>query len=289
MRRLLLLLSLLLLSFQAYAQDSIVVSDTLDGWDYGWISSINGSQASYSNWAQGGVNNISATGSSQFRAHFRESRFSYAFLIDTRYGQTKIEDEGTRKTDDLLLIRNRFTYDLNENNSDFSLYGSLDFRSQFDDGFEYDAGPNDEDLLISGFLSPAYISENIGLSFVPDDHLSFEAGLGLRQTVVRDTDLSTTYGLDEGDTFRNEAGLNLGAAYQQNVATNLVLRSSLDTFTNISEALSSTDIFFSNEIVGRINNFMNTTVRLDLVFDDDFSEELQVRQSLTLGVSFVLI
>lgn len=289
MRRLLLLLSLPLLSFQANAQDSIVVSDTLEGWEYGWISSINGSQASYSNWSQGGVNNISATGSSQFRAHYREQRFSYAFLIDTRYGQTKIEDEGTRKTDDLLLIRNRFTYDLGETDGDFSLYGSLDFRSQFDDGFEYDAGPNDEDILISSFLSPAYISENVGLSYAPDDYFSFEAGLGLRQTIVRDTDLSTTYGLDEGDSFRNEAGLNLGASYQQNIATNLVLSSSLETFTNVSEAVSSTDIYFSNEIVGRINNFLNTTLRLDLVFDDDFSEELQVRQSLTLGVSFILI
>lgn len=271
------------------AQESIVVSDTLAGWDYGWVANLNGTQASYSNWAQGGVNNIAATGSSTYRAYYRESRFSYGFLINTRYGQTRIENDGTRKTDDRLSIRNRFQYDIGEEGSDFSLYSDINFRTQFAEGYDYGAGPDGEDILISDFMAPAYFSQNAGLAYSPGEHFSFQAGLGLRQTFVRVDELATVYGLDEGENVRNEAGFNLGASLEHNIATNLVISSSVETFTNLAGPISSTDVLISNELVGRINNLLNASVRLDLAYDDDFSNQWQVRQSLSLGLSFILI
>lgn len=280
---------ILLTTLQVKAQESIVVSDTLVGWDQGWVTGLNGAQAAYSNWSQGGVNNISFSGNSTYRAYYRENRFSYGFLINTRYGLTRFDGEGTRKTDDRFSIRNRFLYDIGAEESDFSLYANLNFRTQFDQGFDYGAGPDGEDLLISNFLAPAYISQNAGLSYSPGDHFSFETGVGLRQTIVRETELAPLYGLDEGDSFRNEAGFNLGASYEQSIATNMVMSSSIETFTNINRALSSTNVFFSTEVLGRINNLMNASVRLDLVYDDNFSNQLQVRQSLSLGISFILI
>ncbi|CAN5167946.1 DUF3078 domain-containing protein [soil metagenome] len=285
----LLFTALLFISLHANAQETIVVSDTLVGWDYGWVTGLNGSQASYSNWSQGGVNNIAATGSSTFRAYYRENRYSCGFLINTRYGQTRFEDDGSRKTDDRLSIRNRFQYDLGEEGSDFSLYADVNFRTQFAEGYDYGAGPDGEDILISNFLAPAYFSQNAGLAYSPGEQFSFQAGIGLRQTIVREPELVTLYGLEEGETVRNEAGVNLGASYEHTISTNLVLSSTLETFTNVGGPLTSTDINFSNEIVGRINNLMNASVRLDLVYDDDFSNEIQMRQSLSLGISFILL
>ena len=289
-KKLLLLSAISLFTFsQTNALNAPAVSDTLDGWAYGWVAGLNGSQASYSNWSQGGSNNISVAGNSNLTAKFRENRFSYSFALDTRYGQSKIQGEGTRKTDDLLSIRNRFLYDIGDEDSEFSIFANLNFRSQFDQGFRFGAGPDGEDVLISDFLAPAYISQNAGLAYSPGDHFSFEAGIGLRQTIVRDVDLAPLYGLDEGARFRNEAGINLGADYRQDIASNLVLRSSIETFTNVNKAVTSTDVFISNQITGRINNLLNANVRLDLVYDDDFSNEIQVMQVISVGLSFILI
>lgn len=287
-KTILLILSFFFLYVNSQAQESIVVSDTLSGWDYGWVAGLNGSQASYSNWSQGGVNNIAVTGNSTFRSYYRDGRFSYGFLLNTRYGKTRIDGEGTRKTDDRLSIRNRFLYDIGDEESDFSIYGNVNFRTQFDRGFDYGAG---QDILISNFFAPAYISQNVGMAYSPGEHFSFEAGAGLRQTIVNDDDVlaNNRYGLPEGDTFRNEAGINLGASYQQNIASNILMSTSVETFTNVNQSLSSTDVFFSSEFIGQINSLINTSLRLDLVYDDDFSNELQVRQSLTVGISFILI
>lgn len=286
------LLIILIISFTSLqAQETIVVPDTLSGWNYGWVAGLNGAQASYSNWSQGGVNNIAVSANSTFRTYYRDGKFSYGFLLNTRYGKTRIDGEGTRKTDDRLSIRNRFLYDLGTDSSDFSVYGNINFRTQFDRGFDYGAGPDDGDLLISNFFSPAYVSQNVGMLYSPGDYFSFEAGAGLRQTIVSDENVleNNDYGLPAGDNFRNEAGINLGASYQQNIASNLLMSVNAETFTNVNKSLSSTDVFFSSEFIGQINSLINTTLRFDIVYDDDFSKEIQLRQSLTVGISFILI
>lgn len=273
------------------AQETIVVPDTLSGWNYGWVAGLNGAQASYSNWSQGGVNNIAVSGNSTFRTFYRDGKFSYGFLLNTRYGKTRIDGEGTRKTEDRLSIRNRFLYDLGSNDSDFSVYGSINFRTQFDRGFDYGAGTNDSDILLSNFLSPAYISQSVGLLYAPGEHFSFEAGLGFQQTIVTDDSVlaNNRYGLPDGDKFRNQAGISLGASYQQNILSNIVMSSTAETFTSLNQSLSSTDVYFSNEFIGKINNLINTSLRFDLAYDDDFSKEIQLRQSITVGISFILI
>lgn len=292
------ILLLLLITYTgANAQETIVVPDTLAGWNYGWVAGFNGSQASYSNWAQGGVNSIAITGNSTFRSYFRDGKFSYGFLLNTRFGKTRIDGEGTRKTNDRLSIRNRFIYDLGNEDSHFSVYGNLNFRTQFDRGFEYGEDAGDPDIVISNFFSPAYITESIGLLYRPTENLSFEAGLGLQQTIVTDdsiltgvsADRNNRYGLPEGENFRNEGGINLGASYQRNISSNIVLSSAAETFTSFNNSVKSTDVYFSNEFIGNLSNFINTSLRFDLAYDDDFSTELQVRQSITVGISFILI
>ncbi|MFH5831388.1 DUF3078 domain-containing protein [Halalkalibaculum sp. DA3122] len=271
------------------AQETIMISDTLAGWSQSWVAGLNGSQASYSNWSQGGVNNISVTGNSTFTLKHRKDRFGYGFLLGTRYGKSKIEDQGTRKTDDRLSIRNRFTYELARENSSYSAYGNINFRTQFDKGFEYGAGPNETDVLISRFMAPAYFSQGAGVAYIPSDYLSVEAGLGLKQTIVTDDDLETLYGLDEGETLRNEGGVTLGIGYEQAVLPDFQLSSSVETFTNVNEALSSTDIYFSSQLTGKVNDLINTSLRVDLAYDEDFSDEIQVLQVFSLGISFILL
>lgn len=271
-----------------HAQETISLSDSLSGWNYGWTAGFNGSQASYSNWSQGGVNNISILANSSISSKYRSGQFAYGFRVNTRYGRSRIENQGTRKTDDRLSIRNRFLYDLTETGN-YSLFGDVNFRTQFDEGFEYEAGPDDEDLLISRFMAPAYFTQSAGLAYTPSDDFSFDAGLALKQTFVTDEDLQPVYGLDEGQAVRNEAGLALGTSYEQPIAPDFLLSTSIETFTNLNRSVSSTDVYFSSQLTGKVNDLISTSLQLDLAYDDDFSEEIQIQQILSLGVSFVLM
>lgn len=287
MKRALLFLSIFFFSTSLlYAQESISIPDTLQGGITNWVVGLNGSQASYSNWSQGGTNNIAATGSSTITKLYRNKKFAYGLLLDTRYGKTRIENEGTRKISDRLYFLNRFLYTLNEENPELKLFTNLVFRTQFDKGFDYGAAEDGGNILISKFMAPAYFTENIGMAWVPSDIFSVEAGLGLKQTYVSDESLSQTYGLDEGDQFRSEAGLTIGASLETDVLENVRFSSSIQTFTNFSTGINSTDVLFSNKLIGRVNSYINTNLSLDLVYDDDYSKEIQIAQILSLGISY---
>jgi hypothetical protein len=282
--------SIFLFSQKTFAQDSISIPDTLKGWDSSWVLGLNGSQASYSNWANGGINSIAVTGNSEISGHYRDGRFAYGYLLSTRYGRTRIEGQGTRKIDDLLLFMHRFQYDLSDNESNFSLFLNLQLRTQFDEGFEYDqeVDGEEQDVLISRFFAPAYFTENAGIAYIPSDNFSVEAGIGLQQTYIRDEDLSETYGLGSGETFRSEAGLTFASDARLDVAENVSYQTSLQLFSSLTRGFEHSDIYFTNELVGTINNHLNANLRLDLVYDKDFSTEIQVAQVLSLGITYTL-
>lgn len=282
--------SLLLIVATVFVTDAlnaqtIVVPDTLEGWTQTWVANLNGSQASYSNWSEGGVNTVSGAASTVFTRMYRQDQYTFGFRTNLRYGQSRVDGD-TRKSDDLISIRLRTTYDLQED-SNVAAYGAVQFRTQFADGFDYGAkmDPVGGDSLISGFLSPAYLTEGIGLEYNASPSLQLETGLALKQTFISDGDLAPNYGLPAGETFRSEGGLTTGIAFQTQVAENIQYSSNLETFTSFTDPVSETDVFWSNELVGQINSLISASFQFEMRYDDDFSSEVQIKQVLSAGIS----
>ena len=263
---------------------NISIPDTIIGWQPSWVASLNGSQAAYNNWSQGGVSSISGTASSVLTLLYREGQYGYGFRMNLKYGQANTRGQGVRKTDDVLSIRNRFTYTFEER-GDLAAYAMASLETQFDRGYEYDAGPNGEDIYISNFFAPAYLTEGIGIAYSPSDNFMVQGGFALKQTFVMEDELAPVYGLEPGDNFRNEAGITTGINFEKEVATDIVYLSSLSTFTNVAQSLSSTDVIWSNELVGQINKIVSASFQFELRYDDDFSSDIQLKQVLSAGIS----
>lgn len=98
-----------------------------------------------------GVNTVSGAASTVYTKMYRKEQYTFGFRTNLRYGQSRI-DGNTRKSDDLISIRLRNTYDLQED-SKLAGYGAIQFRTQFADGYNYDAKVAGGDSLISGFLA----------------------------------------------------------------------------------------------------------------------------------------
>jgi len=264
------------------AERNLDVADTLNGWDFDWIAILNGTQASYSNWSQGGVNTISGSASSVFGAQYRKDHYAYALVTNLKYGKAKLEGQGTRKTNDQVVVKNRWSYLFNDDR--FSAFGNINLQTQFDKGYDY----NNDDELISRFFAPAYLRQYGGIAFSPVPYFGMEAGMGFKETVVRDTSLSTLYGVDEGEKFRFEPGFSLNMTFNKEILENVSLSSSVETFMNPQNSIEYTDVTFSNELVGKINSYLQTTIQFDLVYDRDYSSEVQMRQVLALGFSYTI-
>lgn len=266
---------------------AIIVSDTLKGWDYNWVGGLNGSQAAYRNWSQGGVNTISVTASSVFNLRYRMNKFAYALTTNLKYGKARLEGEGTRKTDDRIAINNKFSYLFDDER--WSAFGNINFATQFDEGFDYNVPEGEEPILISKFFAPAYFTQIAGIAFNPVEYFTAEAGLALKETIVSDVSLSERYGLDPGEKFRFEPGYSTALNFEKTIVSNVKLISVVETFTNLQRNVRSTDVVFSNEVIGKINNYMNTSFQFVMIYDDDFSTKAQIKQVLSVGLSFSLL
>ena len=251
-------------------------------WDLAWRLGLNGSQNYHKAWAQGGANTVTAVGSTLFSAVYNEGAFQYALRVDMRYGQTRQQDGQFRKSQDQILVRNQFRRRFTDER--FSLTGNIIFNTQFDKGYD-----RNFERVLSRFLAPATLTETAGLAFDPDPYLKTTFGMSLRQTFVRDTSLSPRYGLPEDTWFRNEAGFTIIVTYDRRIMENVTYSGYLETFSNLQKSFLNTDMIFRNRITGRINNLLTTNIEFDLQYNDDITNELQIRQVLSIGLNYVIL
>lgn len=260
------------------SRDSLAVNP----WKLGWIGTLNGSQATYKNWSQGGVNTVAVTGGTRFTAKYALDRFKLDHTTSLKYGRARLNGNIGRKTDDEIRIRNQASRLFN--NPHFSVIGQLNFDTQFYEGYD-----RSYTNIISKFMAPAYITETVGLAYSPDKTLQFNAGLSLKQTIVSDTLLSPRYGLKNGSTFRNEGGVSLGFRMSKQVMPNVSYSGSVDTFTNLLRPVSSTVFKMNNDVVGKINSFLSTNFQYALIYDDNVTRKMQVKQVLSVGFSYTIL
>lgn len=259
---------------QSAPADSVVNPLNMSGW-----FTLNGTQASFRNWSQGGVNNIAASSTARFEVEYKKDRHILTSGTNLKYGKARIDGNEYRKTDDEIRLRNQYRYLLDDPR--FSLIAQLNFNTQFDKGFD-----KNYVNVISKFMAPGYLVETVGFAYNPEPGLQFDMGISLKQTIVVDTTLSTVYNLKQGETIMNEGGISLGMKVERDIATNVNLSSQVETFTNYLRPVSSTTIRFTNEIVGKINSYLSANLQLAMVYDDNITKELQVKQVISIGFNY---
>ncbi len=248
-------------------------------WEIRIRSGLNGSQAYYREWAQGGVDRIAVVASTMFTGVYTDGPYQYGFRLDLRYGRTRQDRGAFRKSEDLIRLRNQFRRRFTDER--FSLTANVNFETQFDKGYD-----RSFEIVQSRFLAPGTLTETIGLSFDPGSDFESMFGISLRQTFIRDTSLSERYGLDQGEWFRNEAGFTVIMSYEREIWTNVKYSGYIETFSNLQKSLPSTDVTLTNELVGRINSYLTTNFEFAIQYNDDITKALQIKQILSVGLNY---
>lgn len=283
------LLFLALFSFSASAQ-SPAPADT--GWAVGLVGGAALTQASFDNWSGGGQNSLAYKLSVEGSAERILGRIRQTHTGQFAFGQSKIGGEQIRKIDDLLRYSAKLAY---LTASPFTLTASFDGRTQVAEGFDYGSDPDAENR-ISAFFSPALLVESIGVGYEPQPWLRTQLGLAAKQTIVTASDVRTRYSLAPDESIRAEAGLSAAAQFERELLENVVLNSELDIFQAVLKPTSEgfednldPDVRLKNLLTMKINEYLNLTGELELFYDRDLSAELQVRQTLALGLAITLL
>jgi hypothetical protein len=258
-------------------------------WKMGATFSFNLSQGSLNNWAAGGEKfSLAVNTFINAYAYYKKGRHSWDNNLDFYLGYVKTTSLGTRKSDDRVEYLSKYGYALSPK---VNLSGLFDIRTQFFKGYTYpDANTK---LYSSNFLAPAYIILSPGIDYHPTKNLSiFLSPASARWIIVKDTLLSTLYGVDRGEKDDFQFGAYASITYNAGLGKNVSYKGKLDFFSNYLRNPQNVDIYMTNLFAAKISRVLAVTYSLTLIYDDDVklfgprasSPALQLQSLIGIGL-----
>lgn len=260
-----------------------------------WVMDLTGkfsaSQAGYHNWTEGGVNSLASA--ALITGKFERTSRDWLQTYEARLGIGVVKQDTLdfRKADDIIRLRSQISYQGNGLFRKFNPTAAADVRTQFAPGFAYDKNPfpeNDGDLpvKVSDFFAPATFSQSLGLSYDADWGFSQRLGIGAKETIVVIDRLQQLYGQDA--TARFQLGAESQTQIDKEVFDNITYKSTLALFAAFNRE-ELPDMLWENIVVMKVNSWLSADFEFVTLYDRDINDVVQIKEVLSVGVSFVFI
>ncbi len=301
--RLTLVVLLTLVSFAAFAQEKTkdqieqekkfqekaaqVGKDTAKvyGWTHGVVGGLNLTQISFKDWAAGGANALSYTVSLAGNSVQEMELTLWTNSYRMAFGQTRLGNQGLRKTDDEIYLESLLIYK-------FGLYINpyiaATVRSQFAKGYAYDNAGNS--AVVSKFLDPGYLTQSVGVAYKPLPEVTTRLGVGVREIFA--SQFAPLYTDDPLTPTVEKVKINGGAESVTDInwvfAENMQFISRFEVFVPFSDP-AFTSLRSDNSISAKVNKFVTTNLSLTLIDDPRVTPYTQIKQVLSLGLSYTFL
>ncbi|MCY4159865.1 MAG: DUF3078 domain-containing protein [Bacteroidetes bacterium] len=260
--------------------------------DSTWINEIRGtlsfSQVGFRKWHDGGVNSLSLGAGISGKATKNSAKTLQEYEARLEFGIVKQDGIELRKSEDLIHLVSSIKF------SEISLFGqfrptiTIDFRSQFADGFQYnDKDPTINSVKISGFFSPAISTQSLGLNYPFSNWLEARLGVAAKETIVTIRNLRSRYKVNPDQTFRWQIGSSGLVKLERMIFSNVHIKSTLTLFFAFNQY--SPDFIWETFINMKVNSWLQVEANYTAYLDRDLSPSIQQKQALAIGVSFRLL
>lgn len=279
--------------------DTLSIKPDTTYWQKSFSGGVNFNQASFNNWLGGGVNSVALGAVIAARALYEKEKTSWDNTGDFQLGY--VSQKGTsRKAADQIFINSVFGRKIAPK---WDVFMSGTFNTFFAPGYQYDnlpAGRNRQ--ILSSFFSPAQLTFAWGMAYKPTDWFSirvspfaprftFVNNDAVRITkgadgIVRSDPNAKAYGVEAGKSVRTEwLALQLQAALNKNITDNINLNIRYQLYANY-QTLDAIDHRLDLIAAAKINKYLSTTLGVIALFDNDFSQEWQLQQTLAIGLLY---
>jgi hypothetical protein len=282
------------------------------GWVKGGLFSVNMTQISNSNWIAAGGDKFSLSFASSLNAFANKlwGRNTWDNRLDINYALVNTTTLGVRKANDRIDLVSKYGH-MPKRWKTVSISSLAQFRSQLTNGYEYDYFGSSAKRRNSGWFAPAYITlAPLGLDWHPSAYFSVFGSPAVGRWVIvsnnpnsfvspngvfngqLETPLSTLYGVDSGSRSRGEFGAFITASFKKDIMKNVNYYSKVDLYSNYLNKPANIDVFWTNQFRLKVNQWIQVSYTLDMLYDDDVQNPLFPTRPLglqvlsTLGVGF---
>ncbi len=250
-------------------------------WTTGGVFTANFTNTGFGTyWQGGGIPSIAITGLLNVYADMNAEKYKWQNSLDLAYGALKQGERDFIKADDRIDFNTKLGYKLSEK---LLMSAMLNFRTQFDVGFEFPEGQFEPDgtpvrNYISQTFAPAYINLGLGFDYQPNKDFSlYFAPVSGKGTIVTDTSLTTRYLPEEfiGKKARFELGSFLKLKYRRVLTENVTLETKADFFSNYIDNFGNVDVNWETLINFKVNKYISASFFTHLIYDDDIRFEVE--------------
>jgi hypothetical protein len=253
-------------------------------WKNSVVGNVNFTQNHFDNWTQGGTDSWSWQSDLLPKFVYEDSTFQWTSSGKFSFGQAKVGDAQSRKSADEIRMESVLTYKIR---TWVNPYAAVIVLTQFAKGFQYGQDTKTE---VSGFLDPGYFTQSAGVGFQPSPHLRTRMGAALKETVTRNH--PNPYADDPKTAKLEKIKVEPGAEWVTDVDLklheNILFTSKLETFSNF-KGFDSVDVNWDNMFSSKISKLLSVSFNVRVFYDRDISAKRQLKQTLALGLSFVLL
>ncbi|MBA3704475.1 MAG: DUF3078 domain-containing protein [Bacteroidetes bacterium] len=293
----------------------ILKTDTIKVWKKGGLGALNFSQSSFTNWAAGGENALSATALLNVFANYKKDKNTWDNTLDLAYGLLQSSHSAVRKNEDKIDFSSKYgRYAFLEH---WYYTALVNFKTQFDNGYNYP----DDSTVISHFMAPAYVLVALGMDYktIDNSFSVFISPLTSKTTIVNNQRLADAgaFGVEKarydsvagiyvmvehGNMVRTEFGGYLKMTFKKDIAKNVNFSTKLELFSNYLDRPENIDVNWEILIGMKVNNFLTASISTQMIYDHDIpvpvvrdvngvqtpgaGPRLQFKEVLAIGISY---
>ncbi len=250
-------------------------------WKHDLVAGLTLTQVSYTDWTQGGENAMAYTATADGKSEFNDTTYNWSNIYKLGFGETRLGDQGLRKTDDRIDIGSVLTYKLG---SLINPYFAVGLKTQFAPGFTYDGTGNSAE--VSKFFDPGYLTQTAGVGYQPMTEIKTRLGVGLREIL---TSQFTQYSDDPTTSDTEKVNVSGGFESVTNIEwhldDNLLFTTQLEFFAPV-RTLREVVVRDNTTLVAKITKYVTANLNLQLINEKRVTPRTQVKQSIALGLSY---
>jgi hypothetical protein len=253
------------------------------GWTQQIVTGVNLTQVSFKDWAQGGQNALAYTFwlNGNTTQDMEKTNWSTSYRL--AFGQTRLSDQGLRKTDDEIFLESLLIYKLW---TYINPYASFSLRTQFAKGFEY---PGGTEVAVSKFFDPASLTQSLGAAYKPIPEVVTRLGIGVREVVTSQfSQYSDDPATADTEKVKVNGGIESVTNVEWNFAENMQFKSGLELFAPF-KTLDEIIVRSDNSITARVNKYVTVGFNVQLINDVTTTRRTQIKEVLAIGLSYTLL
>jgi hypothetical protein len=270
MKRLLPFLILLAASLTGFSQTTTPAPKDTTKKDSIWkihgVNTLLINQASFSNWAAGGVNAVALNALFDYDFNYKKDKWNWDNKAILGYGISKTNGTGWRKNDDRIILNSLLGYQA----AKYWLYTFyMNFQTQFTNGYSYNDAAGSR-TLISAAFAPAYLTFGPGFAYKKSDNFRINLSpLAARFTFVQNDSLANAgaFGVTPGEHTLDEFGASLDAYYKFDLAKNIQLENILKLFENYLKRPGNIYADYALNLYMKVNKLVTVNAGVELIND----------------------